>query len=288
MQRKERKMERASFFKVMIGDFAEKMQIPMQFVLDSGRELCSIDVAILNGPRRTGWRVGLKVEDGRMFFRHGWREFIKHHDIQEGYFLVFKYNGKSHFDVEVFDKSACLKKYDSYDLRGDPIEIRRSQPSNPMKRKKSSSESSNFEVLVSEDNQEIQPGKRLKAEKEVFDRKSSHFNPNNYHFKAVINRSNVMKPYMCIPKKFTLTNDLTIGRTMTLRDSEQRLWTVTIDRQRYSCSTYFRSGWTQFAVANGMKVGDVCFFDIVPSMKDVMDVRIGRRATKVKNAQFGF
>ncbi|XP_058069231.1 B3 domain-containing protein REM10-like [Magnolia sinica] len=133
-----------------------------------------------------------------------------------------------------------------------------------------------------------QIGKRLKAEKEVVERESSHLNPNNYHFKAVINRSNVMKPYMCISKEFTLTNDLTIGRTMTLRDPEQRLWTVTIDRQRYSCSTFFRSGWTEFAVGNGMKVGDVCFFETVPSMKDVMDIRIGRQATKVKNAQFEF
>ncbi|XP_058070092.1 uncharacterized protein LOC131219110 [Magnolia sinica] len=70
-------------------------RIPLPFVQAFRRELCSIDVAHLHG-----------------------------------YFLVFRYDGQSHFNVEVFDKSGCEKKYecadegfDSSDSSKDSLEI---------------------------------------------------------------------------------------------------------------------------------------------------------------------
>ncbi|TXG52322.1 hypothetical protein EZV62_021491 [Acer yangbiense] len=42
-------------------------------------------------------------------FRSGWLEFVKHHSLEVGDFLVFKYHGGSKFSVKIFGKTSCEK-----------------------------------------------------------------------------------------------------------------------------------------------------------------------------------
>ena len=48
-----------------------------------------------------------------MFFGTGWEDFAKAHGLSVGHFLVFRHLGKMVFTIKIFDKSGCLKEYDS-------------------------------------------------------------------------------------------------------------------------------------------------------------------------------
>ena len=44
-----------------------------------------------------------------LFFRSGWQEFVKDNSLELGDFLVFKYVGKSTFNVKIYGRNACEK-----------------------------------------------------------------------------------------------------------------------------------------------------------------------------------
>lgn len=44
-----------------------------------------------------------------MFIKKGWKAFVTDHSVEEGDFLVFKYDGKVLFDVDIFGRSGCRK-----------------------------------------------------------------------------------------------------------------------------------------------------------------------------------
>lgn len=69
-------------------------------------------IVTIRGPSGTIWNVGLtRDNNGTLFFKYGWKEFVEDHCLQENEILVFKYKGDSSFDVLIFDhKSFCEKE----------------------------------------------------------------------------------------------------------------------------------------------------------------------------------
>uniref|UniRef100_A0A803MRH9 TF-B3 domain-containing protein n=1 Tax=Chenopodium quinoa TaxID=63459 RepID=A0A803MRH9_CHEQI len=63
----------------------------------------------LIGPSGNVWYVDLLELNGHLYFRDGWPTFVKDHSIQCGDTLVFRYNGSSNFNVQIFDESSCEK-----------------------------------------------------------------------------------------------------------------------------------------------------------------------------------
>ncbi|XP_065633728.1 B3 domain-containing protein Os03g0212300-like [Quercus suber] len=58
-----------------------------------------------------GWNVELTESDGEVWLQKGWPEFAKYYSIKQGHFLVFRYEGNSHFYVLIFDESATEIDY---------------------------------------------------------------------------------------------------------------------------------------------------------------------------------
>ncbi|KAF8405109.1 hypothetical protein HHK36_010007 [Tetracentron sinense] len=102
---------RSHFFKIIHSAIIRDRQlgIPRKFVKKSGNTLS--DVAFLKVPSGTIWRVGLRKADGEVWFQNGWQEFVEYHSIRDGHFLVFRYDGNSHFHVLIFDMSASEIEY---------------------------------------------------------------------------------------------------------------------------------------------------------------------------------
>ena len=71
----------------------------------------------LKGPSGSTWQVELATDDDTMFFKHGWKEFVKDHFLEEKDLLIFKYNGESNFDVLIFDGQSLCEKAESYFVR---------------------------------------------------------------------------------------------------------------------------------------------------------------------------
>ncbi|KAL5855698.1 hypothetical protein ACOSQ4_005500 [Xanthoceras sorbifolium] len=95
------------FFKVILPQTLEdkKLSIPEKFVRKFGDELST--VATVRVPNGCVWHVGLMKDGRRVWFSDGWHEFLMHHSVSVGYFLVFKYDRSSNFHVLIFDMTAC-------------------------------------------------------------------------------------------------------------------------------------------------------------------------------------
>ncbi|KAJ7970639.1 B3 domain-containing protein [Quillaja saponaria] len=113
----------------------------------------------------------------------------------------------------------------------------------------------------------------------------------NPHFMATISASNVTrkKPYMNIPVAFVRSNNLGYKSSLTLRDPLGRLWPVKLkvrSRAYGSVSVIHRTtmtgGWAKFYASNGLKLGDLCLFQLSNSTTSsgvLIDVQILQRRT---------
>lgn len=58
-------------------------------------------------------RVGLKRVDNKIWFNDGWQEFMERYSIRIGYFLVFRYEGHSSFNVHIYNLPSSEINYHS-------------------------------------------------------------------------------------------------------------------------------------------------------------------------------
>ncbi|KAL6283593.1 hypothetical protein ACE6H2_014522 [Prunus campanulata] len=72
----------------------------------------------LSGPSGIRWTVELEERGNGLFFQDGWQGFVKDHHLEDGDFLVFKYDGESKFKVTIYDRTACEK-----DVKSIPKEV---------------------------------------------------------------------------------------------------------------------------------------------------------------------
>jgi hypothetical protein len=51
---------------------------------------------------------------GEQYFKGGWSQFAKDHDLHQGFFMTFDFHiGTSKFDVKVYDGMQCQKEYEA-------------------------------------------------------------------------------------------------------------------------------------------------------------------------------
>ncbi|KAK3195659.1 hypothetical protein Dsin_026969 [Dipteronia sinensis] len=70
--------------------------------------------SMITVPNDRVWRVGLRKEEGKVWFCDGWHDFVEYHPIRAGHFLVFKYEKNSNFRVLIFDITGCEIQYPYY------------------------------------------------------------------------------------------------------------------------------------------------------------------------------
>ncbi|XP_049933640.1 putative B3 domain-containing protein Os04g0347400 [Nymphaea colorata] len=57
------------------------------------------------------WPVELTNDSSGLVFKNGWEDFYKHHSLETGDFLIFRYNGNMHFSVRIYGRSYCEDSY---------------------------------------------------------------------------------------------------------------------------------------------------------------------------------
>lgn len=63
-------------------------------------------------------RVGLKRADSKIWFQDGWQEFLERFSVRVGYFLVFRYEGNSSFNVFIYNLPSSEINYQFHALSG--------------------------------------------------------------------------------------------------------------------------------------------------------------------------
>jgi hypothetical protein len=126
-------------------------RIPESFVRQFEDELSA--VATLTVPYGHSWQVGLEKANKKIWFHHGWQDFVEYHSIRCGYFLVFRYDGNSKFRVLVLDDSATEIQYPrskscKFEDQVDVMESDDAKRSRQDHRLKSEEHEENREILV--------------------------------------------------------------------------------------------------------------------------------------------
>ncbi|CAI0383900.1 unnamed protein product [Linum tenue] len=104
-----------SFFRIILPSMLEKkkLKLPLKFVKMHGAELAS--TAALTLPNGRVWKVGVEKvtrDNEEIWLGDGWAEFVAHHSILAGFFVVFEYQlGRSAFAVSIFDFTTCSIDY---------------------------------------------------------------------------------------------------------------------------------------------------------------------------------
>ena len=88
-------------------------KLPYKFARELGdRELREARLRVAGEGRRP-WDVKVFADDvsGDVYLGRGWQEFARAHDLRDGHFLIFRYDGAAAFTVTVFDETMCRRDY---------------------------------------------------------------------------------------------------------------------------------------------------------------------------------
>lgn len=106
-------MPSPSFHKLLLPSTlqANQLRLPDNFMSKYGSELSPI--VTLSVPDGGLYRVGLKKVDNKYWLLDGWLEFVQRYSIGAGYLLLFRYEGKSSFNVNIFNLATSEINYQS-------------------------------------------------------------------------------------------------------------------------------------------------------------------------------
>ncbi|KAK7273653.1 hypothetical protein RIF29_14711 [Crotalaria pallida] len=270
------------FFKVILESNLRnaELRVPKSFVKKHWHGMSN--PVFLSLPNSTEWKVYWMKRDGDVWFRNGWKEFAEYLSLDVAQFLMFQHQGKSHFNVVIFDKNALEIEYPSTSRVADKkcLEVDESDcsleivPSFVGKRQKCSSLSSpsckklrinpKEEPECYSNHAEIMhevkkgpPGFDIDdMSKALLEKVKKNFKSENNNFICRIQRTYTERDLMYIPKEFWDNLHAKEGdATLSVKESA---WDV---RLKFSCKQVsFCEGWRKFFQDNDLKFGDVCAF----------------------------
>ncbi|KAL8056835.1 hypothetical protein ABFX02_04G144900 [Erythranthe guttata] len=97
------------FFNVMVPGFHTHLNLPSAFCKKLKEKKSKR--AILK-TRIGKWKIDVcRNSEGLICFENGWPQFVNDHSLGIGDFVVFEHTGNFHFNVSVFDHTACEKEF---------------------------------------------------------------------------------------------------------------------------------------------------------------------------------
>ncbi|KAF2940274.1 putative B3 domain-containing protein Os03g0621600 [Oryza sativa Japonica Group] len=274
------------FFKVMLGDFHERVTIPNEFLHNFGGKIPkSIKLETRSG---LTFDVQVTKNSGRVVLQSGWASYVSAHDLKIGDFLVFKYSGDSQLKTLIFDSSGCEKVCEKpVDMSGRSYDIAMRNSQDEKKKRKQRDISRQGTVKPSEEGlkAELVPGCILpsrtdltRLQKNILIEKVKAINSETPIYGYVMNNSSIhgIPCTVEISKKYADVYLPFEDGTVVLQH-HGKSWNVRCCLTKQN-SKRFLKGWRQFAGDNKLHLGDICLFDLLKDKKKyVMDVHIIRR-----------
>ncbi|KAB1199849.1 B3 domain-containing transcription factor VRN1 [Morella rubra] len=265
-------------------------RIPAKFVREFGDELSAS--ATLTLPNGQIWQVGLEEAHSKIWFQEGWRDFVEHHSIDHGYFLVFRYEGNSNFSVLVFDQTSTEIQYpwnnkscqreDQVDL----IELDDSKNSGHDDELIKKEMSNSDELSAEHEDREILVGKRRAGTSSkarmAMSRGSKRaieaakiLKPKSPSFMAIMRHYQIHRCFMYVPAGFAI-NYLRKHQIVKLQTCDGQWHATCCSHKLSSSALQLRRGWGIFCKENNLEEGDVCVFELIKRKPIVLKVSIFR------------
>ncbi|CAJ2675506.1 unnamed protein product [Trifolium pratense] len=177
---------------------------------------------------------------------NGWQQFVKDHSLKENDFLVFKYKGESHFEVLIFDGESLCEKTASYFV-GKCGHAQTEQGGSKAKDTNTCAE----EAINTASN-----GKTCNAGVEFA-------SPEKLTADALTKTTTIQFPFQPTGKRAEKpVNEVTPvqtkkrGRPPKAGNSYERAHDLVACNKEHS-------GWMDFVRGNGIKIGNVCIFELI-------------------------
>ncbi|XP_048547489.1 B3 domain-containing protein Os03g0212300-like [Triticum urartu] len=110
-------LEGFEFFEIVIEKSCSRQRLPDKFAkMLVGREPHKVKLLEAGSGLHRLWDVLVVFDgEGHMYLGPGWEHFARAHELQLGYFLVFRYDGDATFTVKMFDNTMCRMYYQQDD-----------------------------------------------------------------------------------------------------------------------------------------------------------------------------
>uniref|UniRef100_J3LQW3 TF-B3 domain-containing protein n=1 Tax=Oryza brachyantha TaxID=4533 RepID=J3LQW3_ORYBR len=271
------------FFKIMVGDFAESMTIPNEFLRNFGGKIPkSVKLETRNG---LTFDVQVAKDLGRVFLQSGWTSYVSAHDLKTGDFLVFKYSGHSQLKTLIFDPNGC-EKVCSYLVKKNAAHSQQNE-NKKRKQRENSNKLSRSPMKPSED--DLVPGCILprrthldRLQRKILTEKVKALHSETPIYGYVMNNSSI-RGIPCTVVISANYGDLYLpfeDGTVVLQHNG-KCWNVRCCVTTQN-SKRLLAGWKKFAGDNKLHPGDICLFQLLENEKKyVMNVHIIRK--KMKN-----
>ncbi|KAM0850537.1 hypothetical protein ACQ4PT_053020 [Festuca glaucescens] len=271
------------FFKIMIGDFRERITIPDAFVKHfRGKLARTIELESRNG---CTFDAQITRNHDELVLQSGWEAFVSAHDLKVGDLLLFKYNGLSRLEVLVFDPSGCEKVESCLVINNtdqEPIDISTSYHDIPINSTQSDRPNQGNEIVnisssgsqreASEDDLDahsvplyILPKGTLLTDVQTkkLEKRVQAIQSKNPIYGCILNTSSIYgkAPALYLSRKYAGTY-LPFKNGTLILERHAKNWEVqcsvtSLKRRR------FTKGWKEFARDNSLKLGDFCLFELL-------------------------
>ncbi|MED6197726.1 hypothetical protein PIB30_059445 [Stylosanthes scabra] len=284
------------FFKIILSKSLQQgiLKLPKKFTRKYGDSLSK--PVFLKPPDGTEWKVDWTMHDAQVLFQDGWREFVAYYSIKHGHFLMFEYNGNSHFGVQICDMSGLEIEYpfnvnqqekDNIDEISDKAgqvfdempQRQNNRRKSPMSQLDQSNDNQSTSASVgkelddetveedeSEDDISIKDRKETKMSSNGALEEAEKFTSENPFFIITVTKKFLDQSRPNVPIDF-VKRYLTKMQIAKVR-FRKKLWPMKllpyVTRKK---SIRLSTGWNIFAKASKLQAGDVCIFELI-NMKD--------------------
>ncbi|CAI8612445.1 unnamed protein product [Vicia faba] len=247
-----------------------ELMLPIKFVRKHGQGLPN--VICLKTSNGENWKINLVMNDGKIWFGQGWKEFAQYYSLGYGHLLVFKYQRLSEFHVDIFDTTRVEIEY-------PPKRVEAEKECRTSKKRKANSSFEFGSTSCAKNSKGKQVNTRLECAKD--------FKTSNPSFILVMCTTKVESPFhLTIPCKFGRTHfdlEKKIGDIYFRVLDDERVWPARYKIRMIKGKTRFdvTSGWMKFSKNNNLEVGDVCKFELVLKTNMTLQVHIFRKTNEV-------
>lgn len=245
------------FFKIILKTNLKRIKIPNKFAIRYGGGLPN--PVFLNPPYGTKWEVYWSKQNGEVWLEKGWKEFVKHFSLDEGYVVFFTYKGTSQIDVRIHDKSLLEIDYPSCDTCDKKDILDNSDDEWPVQKAE--------QITEVKATQKFLLNRPRNARAQELATKFMSCNPLCNPFFTIF-----MKPYNVSRSKLPIPNlEGYIENKMSnvVLQLGKKSWNV-----KLLGFNYLGRGWHKFVGEIELQQGDVCIFELICRKRAVFKVHV--------------
>ncbi|XP_061364740.1 B3 domain-containing transcription factor VRN1-like [Gastrolobium bilobum] len=240
------------FFKIILKTNLERIKIPNMFTRRYGGGLSN--PVFVKPPDGTEWKVYWTKQNGEIWFEKGWKEFAEKYCLDNGYLVVFKYEGTSQFDVVILDQSALEIDYPQKARQKSPLFSPR--PHKKMRGEKATQRTSS-----------LNRPREVKA-REV----AKNFISCNPFFTVFLKPVHLAESQLSVPdlKGYIENKD----KYVTLKLGKGSWHVKLLSSHKSRSRNRLSAGWSLFASETELQPGDVCVFELINREDSVFMVHV--------------